>query len=170
MGKEIIGAIKLKYVAWTLPLEVVSEEDRRLFLEAENKKNSLDQDEGPVWATKEEDDVKEVKVEEKDDGLGETVLKQINSTPVVVYTKSKCNDCKNVLDLFKDVKKGKLKVIELDKVENGEALHRHVKRIAAKPNVPQVFFGGMLLGDDKDIRNLVDQKRLSSYLQAVGAL
>jgi len=110
------------------------------------------------------------KVEEKDDGLGEVVLKQIKSAPIVIYTKTTCPDCKSVLGLFKDVKKGTMKVIELDKEKNGDALHRHVKRVAAKDTVPQIFFGGMLIGDNKDIQNLVDQKRLPAYLKAIGAL
>jgi len=152
-----------------LPLEVVSEEERRARQEAERKSN-LDHDEGPVWATVEDEVKEEKKVEEKDDGFGEIVINQIKSAPIVIYTKSKCPDCKNVLELFKDVKKGKLKVIELDTEKSGDALHRHVKRLAAKDTVPQIFFGGMLIGDNKDIQNLVDQKRLPAYLKAIGAL
>lgn len=65
--------------------------------------------------------------------------------PVVVYSKTYCPFCMEVKSLFNALKIP-AKIIELDNLEDGDAVQGALLEITGRRTVPQVFVGGENVG------------------------
>ena len=68
----------------------------------------------------------------------------------MVFSKSYCPFAKATKDLFKS--KGiDFKVIELDQVPNGDAIHQALKTYSGQNTVPNVYINGKHIGGNSDV-------------------
>ena len=88
-----------------------------------------------------------------DSGLKAQIEADIAGNKVMVYSKSYCPFAKATKDLLKS--KGiEFKVIELDEVSGGDALHAALKAYSGQNTVPNVYINGKHIGGNSDIQAL----------------
>ena len=82
---------------------------------------------------------------------------------VVVFSKTFCPFCRKTKNLFLD--KGiDAKVIELDKVDNGDAIQDALLELSGQRTVPNVFIKGNHLGGNDDTQKAAREGKLEEML------
>ena len=82
---------------------------------------------------------------------------------VVVFSKTSCPFCRKTKNLFLD--KGiDAKVIELDKVDNGDAIQDALLELSGQRTVPNVFIKGNHLGGNDDTQKAAREGKLEEML------
>lgn len=100
----------------------------------------------------------------------EFVDAKVKDGKVVVFSKTWCPYCKKVKDtLNKVVKKDCLDIIELDKVDDSEAILEYLKKITGARSVPRVFIGGKSIGGNDDTQALASSGKMGPLLKDLGA-
>lgn len=99
----------------------------------------------------------------------ESVEAKIAETPVVVYSKSYCPYCTKTKALLKDLG-ASFEVVELDRVDDGDAQQEALEAITGQRTVPNTFIGGKTVGGNSDIQSLHKGQQLVPKLKAVAAL
>ena len=84
-------------------------------------------------------------------------------TQVVVFSKTFCPFCRKTKNLFLD--KGiDAKVIELDKMDNGDAIQDALLELSGQRTVPNVFIKGSHLGGNDDTQKAAREGKLEEML------
>ena len=82
---------------------------------------------------------------------------------VVVFSKTFCPFCRKTKNLFLD--KGiDAKVIELDKMDNGDAIQDALLELSGQRTVPNVFIKGNHLGGNDDTQKAAREGKLEEML------
>mmetsp|Transcript_26670 Transcript_26670/g.62448 ORF Transcript_26670/g.62448 Transcript_26670/m.62448 type:complete len:152 (-) Transcript_26670:497-952(-) len=88
---------------------------------------------------------------------------EIASADVVVFSKTFCPFCRKTKNLLLD--KGiDAKVIELDKVDNGDAIQDALLELSGQRTVPNVFIKGNHLGGNDDTQTAAREGKLEEML------
>jgi glutaredoxin 3 len=74
------------------------------------------------------------------------IQSEIDSSKVVVFSKSYCPYCLATKKLFKDLGVKDVKVIELDKRGDGDAIQSELLKMTGQRTVPNTFINGQHLG------------------------
>ncbi|TPX72928.1 hypothetical protein SpCBS45565_g00029 [Spizellomyces sp. 'palustris'] len=89
----------------------------------------------------------------------------IASNRVVIYSKTYCPYCDKAKALFKS-KGVDFVTIELDNVQDGEAMHGYLKEKTAQTTVPNIFVSKKHVGGFTDLRELEENGELQTLLSA----
>ncbi|XP_022096287.1 glutaredoxin-C6-like [Acanthaster planci] len=89
---------------------------------------------------------------------------------VVVFSKSYCPFCKKAKAALRDAGLTDFKVIELEDMDNMDAIQDYMLELTKGRSVPRVFIGGKFVGGGDDVAKLQSQGKLKPMLQKVGAL
>ncbi|VDM48712.1 unnamed protein product [Toxocara canis] len=98
------------------------------------------------------------------------VMNKINSTPVVVFSKSWCPSCrkaKQALSTFR-ISTEFYEIVELDKMENSGRIEDALLSISGRRTVPHVFIGGRCIGGADETLNALRDGRLKRMLDDTG--
>lgn len=82
--------------------------------------------------------------------LSDQVHRMIGDNKVMVFSKSYCPYCTETKAALNELGVD-AKVIELDQVENGQALHDALKVISGENTVPQTYIAGQHIGGNSDL-------------------
>ncbi|KAL0589697.1 hypothetical protein ABG067_002246 [Albugo candida] len=99
----------------------------------------------------------------------EFVENEIKVNPVVVFSKSYCPFCTKTKSLLAK-HSAKHKVIELDLVQDGEAIQATLHEMTGQNTVPNIFIGGQFVGGNSDLQKLEKEGVLVEKLKACGAI
>ncbi|PKA53955.1 Glutaredoxin [Apostasia shenzhenica] len=92
-----------------------------------------------------------------------------SSTAVVVFSKTYCDACKEVVSLL--VKLGaSYKLIELDLESDGAEMQSALADWTGQRSVPNIFIGGNHIGGRSDVMAKHDEGKLMALLKDAGAL
>lgn len=100
-------------------------------------------------------------------GLEDDIKATISGNKVVMYSKSYCPFCNQCKGLFSD--KGiydDAKIIELDLVEDGQAIQDTLLAMTGQRTVPNVFINGQHLGGNDDTQKAAKSGKLDELLSA----
>lgn len=80
------------------------------------------------------------------------IMNMINSTPVVVFSKTNCPFCRKTKQALSSYRLSPefYKIIELDELENMDAIQNELQKITGARTVPRVFVGGKCIGGCDD--------------------
>lgn len=95
--------------------------------------------------------------------MAEFVKSEIESNDVVVFSKSYCPFCKATKALFGDMNI-EVKAIEMDQVENGDAMQGELMVMTGQKTVPNVFIKGKHLGGNDDTQAAAKSGKLQEML------
>lgn len=79
---------------------------------------------------------------------------------VYIFSKSYCSFCKKAIQIVKSYKNLKLTVVELDTTEDGEELHREIKRKTKHNTVPIVYIDEVFIGGYDTLLHMHNQNQL----------
>lgn len=99
-----------------------------------------------------------------DDGPSQFVKCVIAQNLAVIFSKKECPHCKLVKDIFK-----KLKIyavtVELDDIQDGDAILGVLGKMTGATTVPRVFIGGKCIGGGCEVKALYESGKLASMLK-----
>nr|AKU75589.1 thioredoxin-glutathione reductase 1 [Fasciola gigantica] len=98
------------------------------------------------------------------DDTSSWVKKTINSSAVLLFSKSRCPYCRAVKQIFNDDKINHA-VIELDKRPDGAKIQQVLSQISGISTVPQVFVRGEFVGDSSMISKLKKEDKLTEVIK-----
>ncbi|TPP66894.1 putative pyridine nucleotide-disulfide oxidoreductase [Fasciola gigantica] len=113
------------------------------------------------WSTKRQMSSKMVPIP---DDTSSWVKKTINSSAVLLFSKSRCPYCRAVKQIFNDDKINHA-VIELDKRPDGAKIQQVLSQISGISTVPQVFVRGEFVGDSSTISKLKKEDKLTEVIK-----
>mmetsp|Transcript_26557 Transcript_26557/g.50366 ORF Transcript_26557/g.50366 Transcript_26557/m.50366 type:complete len:129 (+) Transcript_26557:320-706(+) len=87
----------------------------------------------------------------------------IASNDVVIFSKTYCPFCKATKKLFSDMNIDAM-VIEMDKVENGDAIQGELMITTGQRTVPNVFIKGAHLGGNDNVQAAAKSGKLKEML------
>ncbi|PWN93981.1 glutaredoxin [Acaromyces ingoldii] len=93
----------------------------------------------------------------------------IKSTKVVVFSKSWCPYCrqaKTTLGGHSDLPESDVTVVELDQVEDGDAIQAYLADKTGQRTVPNIFVSGTHLGGNDDLQKANSSGALKKQLTA----
>jgi glutaredoxin 3 len=96
--------------------------------------------------------------------VAQFVTSQINSSKVVIFSKSYCPYCMRAKKLFQTLKQD-ASVIELDQVANGNEIQDYLYSITKQRTVPNIFIGQKHIGGCDDVHSLHNSGKLTPLLQ-----
>ncbi|CAF0746216.1 unnamed protein product [Rotaria sordida] len=109
-----------------------------------------------------------------DKASGNSIKDEINQLikdhKVMVFSKTNCPYCTKAKKILGKYKIKDYKVIELDKMENGDDYQDELGRITDADTVPRVFIDGECIGGGDDTERLEKQGELEKKLKKVNAL
>ncbi|CAF0725136.1 unnamed protein product [Rotaria sordida] len=109
-----------------------------------------------------------------DKASGNSIKDEINQLikdhKVMVFSKTSCPYCTKAKKILGKYKIKDYKVIELDKMENGDDYQDELGRITDADTVPRVFIDGECIGGGDDTERLEKQGELEKKLKKVNAL
>uniref|UniRef100_A0A7S0QRJ5 Glutaredoxin domain-containing protein n=1 Tax=Pyramimonas obovata TaxID=1411642 RepID=A0A7S0QRJ5_9CHLO len=98
----------------------------------------------------------------------EATIQTNNTTnPVMVYSKSYCPFCDKTKKLFGSMGVTP-KVIELDKIADGDKMQATLAKLTGQRTVPNVFVGGKHLGGNDDTHSKHRTGELTKMLESAG--
>jgi glutaredoxin 3 len=97
----------------------------------------------------------------------EMILSKNAENPVMVYSATYCPYCTEVKSLFQKLKVD-AKVIEVNNLEDGDAVRAGLTEITGSRTVPQVFIGGNHVGGCDDTLAAFKSGELKNLLASVG--
>jgi glutaredoxin len=96
------------------------------------------------------------------------MIKQKNAdNQVMIYSKTYCPYCSQVKSLFSQLNIP-TKVVELDQLEDGDAVHEALIEVIGKRTVPQVFIGNVHVGGCDDTMAAKSSGQLNKLLADAG--
>ena len=95
--------------------------------------------------------------------MSSAVAKLIASNQVVIFSWVRCPYCVKAKALLQPLSKD-VAVYDVDKMENGEALHNEVIKMTGQETVPAVFINGKFIGGFSDTDALHRQGKLVPML------
>lgn len=95
--------------------------------------------------------------------MTEVVKTEIESSDVIVFSKSYCPFCKATKALFNNMNI-EAKVIEMDQVKNGDAMQGELMAMTGQRTVPNVFIKGKHLGGNDDTQAAAKSGKLQEML------
>ncbi|KAF7818236.1 monothiol glutaredoxin-S1-like [Senna tora] len=99
----------------------------------------------------------------------EMVTNLVGEKPVVIFSKSSCCMSHTVKTLILSFGANP-RMIEIDKLENGEEIESALVGLGCKPSVPAVFIGQKLIGGANEVISLNLQNKLPQLLLAAKAI
>lgn len=93
----------------------------------------------------------------------------IKNEKFLVVSKSWCPDCVYAKKVFADLKAEPF-VLEVDKLQDGEQLHKAFIDITNQRTVPNTFIDGEHIGTEDDIARLLANGELKSKLEKAGLI
>uniref|UniRef100_K3WRU6 Glutaredoxin domain-containing protein n=1 Tax=Globisporangium ultimum (strain ATCC 200006 / CBS 805.95 / DAOM BR144) TaxID=431595 RepID=K3WRU6_GLOUD len=99
----------------------------------------------------------------------EIVETKVAANPVVMFSKSYCQYCTKAKALLRELGV-QFELIELDQVDDGDAIQDALTEITGQRTVPNVFIGGKSVGGNSDIQALYKNDQLVPLLKQHGAL
>ncbi|KAJ5257069.1 hypothetical protein N7478_013173 [Penicillium angulare] len=90
----------------------------------------------------------------------------IDQNAVMVFSKSYCPYCNSSKELLKQVG-AQYKAIELDQIDDGDAIQAALQEISGQRTVPNIFIGQQHIGGNSDLQ--AKKSQLPQLLKAVGA-
>jgi glutaredoxin 3 len=97
----------------------------------------------------------------------EMILAKNKENPVMVYSATYCPYCSEVKSLFQNLKVD-AKVIEVNNLEDGDAVRAGLTEITGSRTVPQVFIGGKHVGGCDDTVAAYKSGELKTMLASAG--
>ncbi|KAJ5239314.1 hypothetical protein N7468_003933 [Penicillium chermesinum] len=91
----------------------------------------------------------------------------INENGVVVFSKSYCPYCSASKQLLRDLG-AKFELLELDEIEDGNAIQSALQEISNQRTVPNIFINKKHIGGNSDLQAIKD--KLPDLLKSAGAL
>jgi len=88
----------------------------------------------------------------------------IDNNNICVFTKTTCSYCNKAIDLLKE-NKINFKLIELDKINGGEMLHRELIQRTNQTSVPNIFIFGKHIGGFSELKTLYQRGALNKLIQ-----
>jgi glutaredoxin 3 len=96
--------------------------------------------------------------------VAQFVTSQINSSKVVIFSKSYCPYCVRAKKLFQNLNQ-EASIIELDRVANGNEIQDYLYSITQQRTVPNIFIGQKHIGGCDDVHSLHNSGKLAPLLQ-----
>src|SRR4051794_22274936 len=96
----------------------------------------------------------------------QTVLKQIASNPILVYSKQTCPYCSAAKSAFAAINVAP-KVIEVDAEKDGKDWLRSLKELTMQTTVPNIFIGGTHIGGYSDLEAGLESGAVQQKLKDV---
>ncbi|KAG5251797.1 hypothetical protein OIU76_008007 [Salix suchowensis] len=93
----------------------------------------------------------------------------IREKPVVIFSKSSCCMSHSVESLIRGFG-ANLTVYELDRITNGQQIERALLQLGFRQNLPAVFIGQQLVGNERQVMSLHVQNQLVPLLIQAGAI
>ncbi|KAK3750164.1 hypothetical protein QZH41_004569 [Actinostola sp. cb2023] len=94
---------------------------------------------------------------------------KIASDKVVVFSKTYCPFCTRAKDALNDTGV-KYTLLEIEDLEDVEAIQDYLRSITKIRSVPQVFIGGKFIADGSKTRQMKQSGELQKILKECGAL
>ncbi|KAL2043174.1 hypothetical protein N7G274_004234 [Stereocaulon virgatum] len=91
----------------------------------------------------------------------------IDDNAVAVFSKSYCPYCKATKALLSE-KGAKFYIIELDQVDDGDAIQNALEDMTSQRSVPNIFINHKHIGGNSDLQS--QKSRLDEMLKDAGAL
>ncbi|RCK65707.1 Glutaredoxin-C6 [Candida viswanathii] len=95
--------------------------------------------------------------------LKKDIESTINSSKIVVYSKTYCPYCSSTKDLLSKYDKN-FKLVELDTLSNGSTIQNALQEITGQRTVPNIFINGKHIGGNSDLQILNSQGKLQALL------
>eukprot|EP01059_Diplonema_ambulator_P034017 TRINITY_DN742_c1_g1_i1.p3 TRINITY_DN742_c1_g1~~TRINITY_DN742_c1_g1_i1.p3 ORF type:complete len:107 (+),score=47.96 TRINITY_DN742_c1_g1_i1:508-828(+) len=89
---------------------------------------------------------------------------EVAGSHVLVFSKSWCPYCTKVKGLLNSLKVD-YKVVELDNISGGDAIHAQLKKISGQSSVPNVFIGDKHVGGCDDTHALHRSGKLEALVR-----
>ena len=96
-----------------------------------------------------------------------TIEGQINSTKVIMYSKSSCPFCTTAKGVFAQMNVD-YTLVELNQVPNGSAIQNTLAEITRQRTVPNIFIGGQHVGGCSELQAGVSNGSVQNKLEAAG--
>ena len=96
-----------------------------------------------------------------------TIKAEIDANPVMVFSKGYCHFCTQAKDLLKQGGVA-FKAIEMDEIDNGNAMHSALKTYSGQNTVPNIYIAGKHVGGCSDIQAAHKNGQLKNMLNAAG--
>ncbi|KAI8971799.1 glutaredoxin [Mycotypha africana] len=100
-------------------------------------------------------------------GIRDLVKKAIADNKVMVFSKSYCPYCMRAKDLFDDLDVD-YKAIELNEVNDGEAIQKALAQLTKQNTVPNIFIGQKHVGGADALNSLFASGKLKTLLNEAG--
>ncbi|KAL9657053.1 hypothetical protein ABK040_002679 [Willaertia magna] len=94
----------------------------------------------------------------------ETIKNLVNSSKVVIFSKTYCPYCSNAKKLFEKLGT-EYKAVELDTFDEGSDYQNILAQMTKQKTVPSIWVQGEFLGGFSDVKALHDQNKLVPKLQ-----
>jgi glutaredoxin 3 len=96
--------------------------------------------------------------------VAQFVTKQINSSKVVIFSKTYCPYCVKAKKLFQSLQQ-EATIVELDTVDQGSEIQNHLYEITKQRSVPNIFINQKHIGGCDDVHDLHKNGKLAGLLQ-----
>lgn len=96
----------------------------------------------------------------------EMVKKTIESSPVVVFSKTQCPYCVQAKGILQGMGV-EMKVMELDHMEQGSLIQDILEKMTSARTVPRVFINGQCIGGCSELQQLHQSGKLSEMFQSM---
>ena len=96
-----------------------------------------------------------------------TIEGQINSTKVIMYSKSSCPFCSTAKQVFAQMNVD-YTLVELNQVPNGSAIQNTLAEITRQRTVPNIFIGGQHVGGCSELQAGVGNGSVQNKLEQAG--
>ncbi|KFH42494.1 Glutaredoxin-like protein [Hapsidospora chrysogenum ATCC 11550] len=97
------------------------------------------------------------------------VQQYIDSSPVVVFSKTYCPYCASTKSLLKSFG-AKTTILELDQEADGSAMQDALQEISGQRTVPNIFIAQKHIGGNSELQSLDKAGKLQGLLKDAGAL
>mmetsp|Transcript_28023 Transcript_28023/g.20973 ORF Transcript_28023/g.20973 Transcript_28023/m.20973 type:complete len:112 (-) Transcript_28023:35-370(-) len=91
----------------------------------------------------------------------------INSSPVMVYSKTWCGFCSEAKQVLQ--KAGvKYKLLELDEISEGDKVQKALEQLTGQRTVPNIFIGGTHVGGCSELKSKIKSGVVKELLNTNG--
>jgi len=95
------------------------------------------------------------------------ISETIKSAPIVVFAKEYCGYCAKALRLLNEIHGNKqIKVIQLDRIENGSQIQDALYQLTGQGTVPNIFIGQKHIGGCDSVHALHSKNQLVPLIEA----
>ncbi|XP_037523774.1 uncharacterized protein LOC119400964 isoform X1 [Rhipicephalus sanguineus] len=93
----------------------------------------------------------------------------LESSPVVIFSKSRCPYCRKAKQVFDDLKVS-YHAVELDGRTDGSEIQKVLLQMTGASTVPRVFVNKQCLGGCSDLEEMYEKNKLQTLLKSCGLL